>query len=126
LLLFGGAAGERFVVEAKEDASYDLVSARIEMESARKNRQASSGVFVFSSKTVAAGQGSFLRQGQDVFISRNAEDPQTDVVACVQHKKEFCTTNTFKITRFNIQLAFICEWGQFGFWSSYDWFFRTG
>jgi hypothetical protein len=55
------AAGERFVIEAKEDASYDLKKAQIELESTRKNRQASVGVFIFSAKTASAGQEPFLR-----------------------------------------------------------------
>jgi hypothetical protein len=38
------AAGEKFVVEAKEDASYTLAKARIEIETARKNRGARVGL----------------------------------------------------------------------------------
>jgi hypothetical protein len=44
------AAGESFVVEAKEDASYNLNDARSEIETARQNRKTSVGLFVFSKK----------------------------------------------------------------------------
>ncbi len=67
------AAGEKFVIEAKEDATYDLNKARIEIESARKNRQASVGLFVFSRKTAPAGQDSFLRYGNDIFVVWDAD-----------------------------------------------------
>jgi len=74
------AAGERFVIEAKEDASYDLNKARLEIDSARKNREASVGLFVFSRKTASAGQDSFLRYGNDIFVVWDAEDLSNDVI----------------------------------------------
>ena len=37
----------RFVIEVKEDQSYTLAKALIELREARKNREASGGVFVF-------------------------------------------------------------------------------
>ena len=45
------AAGARFVIGAKEDKSYTLPIARAELETAKKNRDAGVGVFVFSQKT---------------------------------------------------------------------------
>jgi hypothetical protein len=86
------AAGERFVIEAKEDASYDLNKARLEMESARKNRDASVGLFVFSRKTAPAGQDSFLRYGNDVFVIWDAEDLGNDTIlkAAVSLAKGLC------------------------------------
>jgi len=74
------AAGERFVIEAKEDATYDLNKARVEIESARKNRQASVGLFVFSRKTAPVGQEAFLRYGNDIFAIWDDEDLSNDVI----------------------------------------------
>jgi hypothetical protein len=45
------AAGEKFVVEAKEDAGYSVVKALAELDTARKNRRASVGLFLFSAQT---------------------------------------------------------------------------
>lgn len=73
------APGERFVVEAKEHASYDLAGARQEMETARKNRGASIGLFIFSKKTAPAGIESLQRQGDDIFVVWDAEDINSDV-----------------------------------------------
>lgn len=86
------ASGERFVIEAKEDASYDLNKARCEMESARKNRDASVGVFVFSNKTAPAGQEALLRYGNDVFVIWDAEDLASDVIlkAALSLAKALC------------------------------------
>jgi hypothetical protein len=86
------AMGEKLVVEAKEDASYDLTKAREEMETARKNRKASSGVFVFSAKTAPDGQEPLLRYGSDVFIKWDAEDLGTDVYlkAAIMLAKALC------------------------------------
>jgi hypothetical protein len=72
------AAGARIVVEAKEDKDYDLVKAQGEIELARKNRGAQIGVFVFSQKTAPPQLNSFLRQGNDLFVAWDAEDPITD------------------------------------------------
>lgn len=86
------AAGERFVIEAKEDASYDLNKARLEIESARKNREASVGLFVFSRKTAPTGQESFLRYGNDIFVVWDADDLSNDVVlkAALSLAKALC------------------------------------
>jgi hypothetical protein len=92
------AAGERFVVEAKEDASYTLAKARAEVETARKNRSASVGVFMFSAKTAPAGMDTLFRQGEDVFLIWDADKIESDVILlaglslakalCVRHEKE--------------------------------------
>jgi len=86
------AAGEKFVIEAKEDASYDLAKARAEIESARKNRQASVGVFVFSRKTAPTGQDVFLRYGNDIFVIWDADDLSNDVIlkAALSLAKALC------------------------------------
>lgn len=74
------AAGERFVVEAKEDASYNINEARCEIETGRRNREASVGVFVFSKKTASSAQEPFLRYGNDVFVTWDSEDLSNDVI----------------------------------------------
>lgn len=74
------AGGTKFVIEAKEHASYDLRRARTEIETARKNRDATVGVFVFSKKTVPAGQEPLLRYGNDIFVVWDAEDMNNDVI----------------------------------------------
>jgi hypothetical protein len=74
------AAGERFVVEAKEDGSYQLTDARAEIEIARKNREASVGVFVFSKKTCPDGLETLFRDGNDVFLVWDADRIESDVI----------------------------------------------
>jgi len=73
------ASGEQIVVEAKEDFSYDLAEARAELQSARKNREAAIGVFVFSRKTAPVGQEPLLRHGNDIFVIWDEADLQSDV-----------------------------------------------
>lgn len=72
------AAGARIVLEAKEDASYTLQKARVEMETARKNRAAQIGIFVFSKITVPEHVESLTRYGDDIVVVWDAEDPVTD------------------------------------------------
>jgi len=86
------AVGERLVVEAKEDTSYDLTRAREEMEMARKNRDSSFGLFVFSAKTARDGQEPLLRFGSDVFVKWDAADLGTDVYlkAAIMLAKALC------------------------------------
>lgn len=73
------AAGERVVIEAKEDASYSLERARTEIEEARKNRIAETGIFVFSRRTAPAGLQPFTRIDKDIFVIWDSEDPTSDV-----------------------------------------------
>lgn len=73
------APGARLVVEAKEQAGYTLEQARAEMETARKNRDAQVGLFVFSSKSARDMREPLRRLGQDVFVVWDPEDPSTDV-----------------------------------------------
>ena len=92
------AAGQRFVVEAKEDASYTLVKARTEIETARKNRNANVGVFMFSAKSAPVGMDALIRQGDDVFLVWDADRIESDVILraglslakalCVRQKSE--------------------------------------
>ena len=74
------AAGERFVVEAKEDTTYTLAKAKAELETARKNRDASVGLFVFSEKARPEGMDSFFRDGNDVFVVWDADRVESDLV----------------------------------------------
>jgi hypothetical protein len=74
------AAGERFVVEAKENKSYTLTEARAEIETARKNREASVGLFVFSEKIAPEGIDTLIRHGEDVFVVWDADQIESDVI----------------------------------------------
>jgi hypothetical protein len=74
------AAGEKFVIEAKEDASYTLARARTEIETARKNRGARVGLFLFSAQTAPAGIDMLVRHGDDVFLVWDAEKVESDVI----------------------------------------------
>jgi hypothetical protein len=73
------APGALIVVEAKEQAGYDLVQAREELETARKNRAAQIGLFVFSKKTAPRGMDQLARYGPDIFVVWDSEDPSTDL-----------------------------------------------
>lgn len=74
------AAGERFVVEVKENKSYTLTEARAEIETARKNREASVGLFVFSEKIATEGMDTLIRHGEDVFVVWDADRIESDVI----------------------------------------------
>jgi hypothetical protein len=92
------AAGAKFVVEAKEDSSYTLAKACTEIETARKNRGASVGLFLFSAKTAPQGMDALVRQGEDVFVVWDADKLDSDVILraglllakalCVRLRKE--------------------------------------
>jgi hypothetical protein len=73
------APGARIAVEAKEEAGFSLVRAREEVETARKNRGADWGLFVFSKRVAPAGLEPFQRYGNDMIVVWDAEDPNTDV-----------------------------------------------
>jgi hypothetical protein len=73
------APGAVIVVEAKEKEGFTLANAREEIETARKNRGADWGVFVFSKKTMPAGLEPFARYGNDFVVVWDAEDPESDV-----------------------------------------------
>ena len=72
------AAGAKIVVEAKQDASYTLQKALDELKGARENRGADVGIFVFSKRTVSDEISSFFRQGNDVVVVWDSEDPGSD------------------------------------------------
>ncbi|HEX2878387.1 MAG TPA: hypothetical protein VHO25_02510 [Polyangiaceae bacterium] len=73
------APGARMVWEAKEEAGYDLRAALLEIEQARKNRDAQLGIFVFSKKTAPEGLLPFSRYGDDLVVVWDAEEPSTDL-----------------------------------------------
>ena len=73
------APGAKIAVEAKEEGGYSLARARQEVETARKNRDAEWGLFVFSKKTAPAGLEPFARYGNDFIVVWDAEDPASDV-----------------------------------------------
>jgi hypothetical protein len=73
------APGARIVVEAKEEVGYTLSRAREEIETARKNRDAEWGLFVFSKKTAPRGLEPFQRYGNDLVVIWDAEDAASDV-----------------------------------------------
>jgi hypothetical protein len=73
------AAGEKIVLEAKERVGYTLSQARSEIDEARKNREASVGIFVFSKQTAPEGQEPLKRIDKDVFVIWDQHDPSTDV-----------------------------------------------
>lgn len=72
------APGAKIAIEAKEDKSWSQAKAIEELETARKNRSASVGLFVFSAKTAPQPIQPMFRHGSDVFIVWDAEDPATD------------------------------------------------
>lgn len=80
--MIGGSPCAKVVVEAKEDASYDLAAALAEMETARQNQEAESGLFVFSKKTAPAGLEPLARYGNDVVVVWDADDIMTDTHPC--------------------------------------------
>lgn len=89
------AAGARIVLEAKESASYSLRDALIEMEEARKNRDAQVGIFVFSKKTVPAGLDSISRHGDVIVVVWDKEQPDSDLFVrlSLSIAKALCTRN---------------------------------
>ena len=73
------AAGSRMVIEAKDSGAYDLAKAREEIDTARKNRNAEIGIFVFSRRTAPEGLESLTRYGNDIFTLWDVEDSSTDI-----------------------------------------------
>jgi len=73
------AAGSKIIIEAKESASYNMTKAREEIDTARKNRSADVGIFVFSTKTAPEGLDPLVRHGSDLFIVWDAEESGSDV-----------------------------------------------
>ncbi|MGD9561210.1 MAG: hypothetical protein AB7F88_04195 [Pyrinomonadaceae bacterium] len=92
------AAGAKYVVEAKESTSYDMTKARKELETARMNRGAAVGVFVFSKEAAPANLESISRYGDDVFVVWDANDPSSDVIlkSALSLAKAMCVRESTK------------------------------
>jgi hypothetical protein len=73
------AAGAKVVVEVKETAGFALADARAEIEQARENRGAQTGLFVFSKRTAPPGLEELVRYGNDVFVVWDPEDAATNL-----------------------------------------------
>jgi hypothetical protein len=73
------APGERIVVEAKDVKGYTFKKAREEIKTARENRDAAMGIFVWSRGNAPADQRPLCRQGQDIYVIWDQEDVATDV-----------------------------------------------
>ncbi len=86
------AAGAKVVVEAKESAGYSLPEARAEIEVARQNRGAQTGLFVFSKRTAPSGLDTMFRFGNDVFVIWDPEDASSIVyfMAALTLAKALC------------------------------------
>ncbi len=66
------------MIEAKHDASYGVTRALGEMEIARGNRGAGSGLFVMARSHAPAGFPPFARYGSDILVVWDEEDERTD------------------------------------------------
>lgn len=73
------APGARIAFEAKEDRSYSLAKALDEIETARKNREAQLGVFVFSARTAPEDLEPLVRYGSDIVVVWDAEDANSEI-----------------------------------------------
>ncbi len=87
------AVGARIAVEAKEREGFGVADALNLMDTARKNREAGIGLFVFSSRTAPNGIEPFTRYGDDIIVVWDASDPLSDVVlgAGLSVAKALCT-----------------------------------
>jgi len=77
--------GVRIAWEAKEDQSYDLKKALEETDTARKNRDAQVGVFVFSARTAPKSLEPFARYGDNLVLVWDAEKPDDDLYLKAAH-----------------------------------------
>ncbi len=73
------APGGRIVMEAKEKAGYQLTDAVQELATARDNRDAQVGLFVFSRRTAPVGLEPLFRRGLDVFVVWDLDDEASDL-----------------------------------------------
>lgn len=70
--------GSRVVIEAKHDASFGVTRALEEMEIARGNRGAGSGLFVMARSHAPAGFPPFARYGETILVIWDETDDRTD------------------------------------------------
>jgi hypothetical protein len=71
--------GSRIVFEAKDDKSYTSKGVRDDLQTARDNRQAQVGIFVWSKNSAPSITEPLSRQGCDITVIWDHENPQTDV-----------------------------------------------
>jgi hypothetical protein len=90
------AAGARIVVEAKEDAAYNVSKALAEIQAARKNREAQFGIFVLSARCAPTDMEPFARYGDDILVVWNPDDPTSDVYmqAALTTARALCVRST--------------------------------
>lgn len=73
------APGAKVVIEAKEVAGYQLADARLEIDEARQNRDACTGLFIFSRLTAPSGLEPVCRLGSDVYVVWDQENAESDL-----------------------------------------------
>lgn len=73
------APDAKIVVEAKASGMYTLKSTLEEADQARRNRGASTCLFVHAARTAPSGLPELHRWGQDVVVVWDEDDPTTDV-----------------------------------------------
>jgi hypothetical protein len=73
------APGARIVFECKAEKGYTEAEALDELGLARKNREATFGVFVVARESAREGFSPFRRVGSDLLVVWDADDPGTDV-----------------------------------------------
>ncbi|MCC6651673.1 MAG: hypothetical protein IT348_11045 [Candidatus Eisenbacteria bacterium] len=71
-------SGCALVVEAKREAGYTVTQALAELELARGNRSAGTGLFVMSKSHAPKGFPNFARYGSDILVVWDDEDEGTD------------------------------------------------
>ncbi len=71
-------AGAGVVFEAKRDATYTVQRAIDELDAARKNRDATAGVFVMARSHASNIFPRFARHGGNVLVTWDDQDPSTD------------------------------------------------
>jgi hypothetical protein len=74
-----GAPGARIVYEAKANKRYTIKMALAELESARENREAQVGVFVFNRDSAPKNLDPVHRVGGDLLVIWDADDAATDM-----------------------------------------------
>jgi hypothetical protein len=74
------APASNVVIEAKEEQGYSLKQALKELDTARQNRDADAGLFVFSRKVAPPNLEPLGRYGCDVVVVWDADDSASDVV----------------------------------------------
>lgn len=73
------APGAVIVIEAKDKAGYQLAQAREEINTARNNRNAQIGLFVFAKNSAPEHLEPLSRIGNDVFLVWDPEESTTDL-----------------------------------------------